>query len=151
MHLPLTGACQCTAVRYQSCAAPKTIYACHCTGCQRQSGSAFGISMLAPRDGVSFTHGTPKVWTRTADNGRKVECMFCPDCGTRLVHLPQHSPQMAIIRPGTLDDTSGVYLVGHIWTRSKQPWFEVPAGAVTYEQQPPDFTRLIEAYAARGS
>ena len=150
MRLPLTGSCQCGAVRYQSLAAPLTIYGCHCTECQHQSGSAFGISMLVARDGVSFTHGTAKTWTRTADKGRKIDCMFCPDCGTRLVHLPQQRPQIAIIRAGTLDDTSGVYLVGHIWTRSKQPWFQVPAGAVTYEQQPPDYAKLIEAYAARG-
>ena len=148
MKLPLTGACQCTAVRYQSTQAPKTIYACHCTECQRQSGSAFGTSMWVPRDAVSFTQGAPKQWTRTADNGRKIDCFFCPDCGTRLIHFPQHSPQMALIRPGTLDDTSGIHLAGHIWIRSKQPWFQIPADAVTYEQQPPDLAKLIEAYAA---
>ena len=130
-------------------AAPLTIYGCHCTSCQKQSGSAFGTSMLVPRDGVSYTHATPATWTRTAENGRKIECFFCGTCGTRLVQLPQHSPTLAIIRAGTLDDTSDVHLIGHIWIRSKQPWFQVPAGAVTYEQQPPDLTRLIEAYAAR--
>lgn len=145
---PLTGACQCHAVRYCLDAAPLSIYACHCTECQRQSASAFGLSMLAPRDKLAFTQGAPRAWVRTADSGRKVDCLFCPDCGTRLAHLPQHSPQMAIVRPGTLDDTSWIRLAGHIWTRSKQPWFEVPAGAIVYEQQPPDFGKLIEAYAA---
>ena len=148
MHLPLTGACQCRAVRYQCTAAPASIYACHCTECQRQSGSAFGTSMLVPRDAFSFAHGTPKTWTRLSDSGRKVDCLFCGDCGTRLVHLPQHSPQLAIIRPGALDDTKWIRLAGHIWLRSKQAWFEVPAGAVTYDQQPPDFSKLIEAYKA---
>ena len=105
--------------------------------------------MLVPRDGVSFTHGTPTLWLRTAENGRKVLAHFCGTCGTRLVHFPEHSPTRAIIRPGTLDDTSQLYLVGHIWTRSKQPWFKIPPDAVTYEQQPPDFAKLIEAYASR--
>ena len=149
MKLPLTGSCQCGAIRYQSTAAPLTVYGCHCTSCQTQSGSAFGTSMLVPRDGVSFTHGTPTLWLRTAENGRKVLAHFCGTCGTRLVHFPEHSPTRAIIRPGTLDDTSQLYLVGHIWTRSKQPWFKIPPDAVTYEQQPPDFAKLIEAYASR--
>ncbi len=148
MKLPLTGACQCRAVRYSCAAAPASIYACHCTECQRQSGSAFGTSMLVPREAFLITQGSPRTWVRTSDSGRKVDCAFCPDCGTRLVHLPQHSPGMAIVRPGTLDDTSWIRLAGHIWTASRQPWFEVPAGSVSYEQQPPDFAKLIEAYAA---
>ena len=148
MKLPLTGSCQCRNVRFQCTAAPASIYACHCTECQRLSGSAFGTSMLVPRDAFSVTQGTPRSWVRTSESGRRVECVFCPDCGTRLVHLPEHSPAMAIMRPGALDDTSWIRLAGHIWTRSKQPWFEVPPGSVTYEQQPPDFSRLIEAYRA---
>ena len=151
MKLPLTGSCQCGGVRYQVATPPLTIYACHCTGCQTQSGSAFGTSMLIERDAVSFTHGAPATWLRTTENGRKVLAHFCATCGTRLVHFPEHSPTRAIVRPGTLDDTSEVRLVGHIWTRSKQPWFEVPAGAVTYDQQPPDFAKLVAAYAARNS
>ena len=147
MKLPLTGACQCRAVLYRCTSAPVTVYACHCTECQRQSGSAFGTSMLVPREAFSFTDGAPRTWVRTGDSGRKVDCLFCPDCGTRLVHLPQHSPAMAIIRPGALDDTSWIRLAGHIWLRSKQPWFSVPSQAVTYEQQPPDFSVLIKAYA----
>ena len=126
----LVGGCQCRGVRYRCGASPVSIYACHCTECQRQSGSAFGSSMLVPRDTFSITQGTPKTWVRTSDSGRKVDCLFCPDCGTRIVHLPQHSPSMAIVRAGTLDDTSGIHLAGHIWTRSRQPWFRVPEGAV---------------------
>ena len=97
--------------------------------------------MLIARDAVSFTRGAPKTWVRTGDSGRKIDCLFCPECGTRLVHLPQHSPQAAIVRPGTLDDTSGLRLAGHIWLRSKQPWFHVPAGALSYDVQPPGLRR----------
>ena len=147
MKLPLTGGCQCGAVRYQSTVPAKAIYACHCTECQRQSGSAFGSSMLVPRDAFSFTRGVPKTWVRTADSGRKVDCLFCPDCGTRIVHMPQHSPTMAIVRAGTLDDTTGIHLAGHIWTNSRQPWFQAPLGTLNYDQQPPDMSKLIEVYA----
>lgn len=148
MARTLTGSCQCRAVRYRCEAEPASIYACHCTECQRQSGSAFGTSMLMPRSAFAFTQGAPRTWVRSSDSGRKIECLFCPDCGTRLVHLPQHSPQMAIVRAGTLDDTTWIRLAGHIWTRSRQPWFEVPADAVNYEQQPPDFSKLIATYSA---
>ena len=41
MRLPLSGGCQCGGVRYEIKAKPLTVYVCHCTECQRQSGSAF--------------------------------------------------------------------------------------------------------------
>ena len=48
--LPLEGGCQCGAVRYAISAAPLTLYCCHCTECQAQSSSAFGMSMLVDYD-----------------------------------------------------------------------------------------------------
>jgi len=42
---PLTGGCPCGAIRYQVTALPLLLYACHCTNCQRQSGSALAINM----------------------------------------------------------------------------------------------------------
>ena len=40
------GGCQCGAVRYEVTGEPKVVVACHCTDCQRQSGSAFGETMV---------------------------------------------------------------------------------------------------------
>ena len=41
-----TGGCQCGAVRYEVTGPPIKLYVCHCTECQRQSGSAFGMSFI---------------------------------------------------------------------------------------------------------
>ena len=44
-----TGGCQCGAVRYAIGGAPLALYVCHCRECQKQSASAFGISLeVAP-------------------------------------------------------------------------------------------------------
>lgn len=149
MKLPLTGACQCQAVAYEIRAEPKTLYACHCTECQRQSASAFSLSMVVPREAVVVTQGTPKQWRRVHESGRVIYCLYCGDCGVRLWHNPERNPQVTILKPGTLDDTSWLVPVGHIWTRSAQPWFEIPQDSVNYEVQPPDLSRLIEAWSAR--
>jgi hypothetical protein len=60
VKLPLTGGCQCGAVRYEIAAAPLAVYACHCTDCQRQSGGDFALSLIAPRESVRITKGTRK-------------------------------------------------------------------------------------------
>jgi hypothetical protein len=149
MQLPLTGACQCRALRYEIDAEPLALYACHCTECQKQSASAFALSMLVPRAAVRVTQGEPREWVRRADSGRTMSCMFCAQCGTRVFHLPHSNTQVTVIKPGTLDDTSWFDPVGHIWTRSAQPWVDIPADTVNYEVQPPDQAKLIAAWKAR--
>lgn len=149
MPRPLTGGCQCGACRYEVREPPLTIYACHCTECQRQSGSAFGMSMPVPRAGFSVTAGTPATWRRTAASGRAVDCLFCPACGTRLAHLPTRDDRLVNVKPGTLDDARWVRAVGHLWTRSAQPWVDVPNDVLRYDGQPADFEALYRAWAAR--
>src|SRR6266540_6887604 len=136
MKLPLTGGCQCGAVRYEVRAEPLTIYACHCTECQRQSGAAFALSMMVPRDAIVVTTGTPKEWRRPLESGRVILCLFCGDCGSRLCHNPERNPKVSILKPGTLDDTRWLQPVGHIWTRSAQPWFAISTDTVNYDGQP---------------
>ncbi len=142
------GGCQCGGIRYVITAPPLTLYACHCTECQRQSSSAFGLSMPVPRSGFTVTQGNPQLWTRTADSGRVVRCAFCPDCGTRLYHLPTRNDAVVNVKPGTLDDTSWLRPVAHVWTSSAQPWVIIPPNVLRYERQPPDFEALYAAWGA---
>jgi hypothetical protein len=153
MRLPLTGGCQCGALRYEIAAAPTTVYACHCRDCQRQTGAAFALSMIVARDTLRVIAGEPVDWlrpgTQTA-SGTPTHCMMCGACGTRLYNLPTRLPQLAIVRPGGLDDISWVVPVGHIWTDSAQPWVPIPADTVNYPRQPPDYRALIAAWQRRG-
>lgn len=152
MRLPLTGGCQCGAVRYEITAAPTTLYACHCSDCQRQTGSAFALSLIVPRDAVRVTQGAPAVWQRPgsqAASGTPADCLFCRDCGARLYHLPSRNRAIAVVKPGTLDDTSWLEPIGHIWTRSAQAWVRFEDGTLLYDGPPPDFTALSAAWQAR--
>lgn len=149
MKLPLAGGCQCGAVRYEIRADPMTLYACHCTECQRQSGSAFSLSLVVPRESVVVTGGTPKRWRRVHESGRVIQCLFCGDCGSRLWHEPERNPAVTILKAGTLDDTRWLYPVGHIWTRSALPWPGIPRDTVNYEMQQPDMSRFVDAWKAR--
>lgn len=153
MKLPLTGGCQCGGVRYEIAAEPLTVLACHCTECQRQSGAAFGLSMIVPTAAVRITKGTPKEWERPGSmthSGLPTACLFCDTCGARLYNIPARAPQNTVLKPGTLDDKTWFEPVGHIWTRSAQSWVDIPAGMLRYDGPPPDFAALQAAWAARG-
>jgi hypothetical protein len=148
--LPATGGCACGAVRYEIREQPLTVYACHCTDCQVQSGSAFALSMVVRRAAIEVAAGETRAWRRRADSGRMMSCVFCPACGTRLWNEPDRAPEMAVLKPGTLDDARSLRPVGHIWTRSAQRWFEFPPGTVLYEAQPPDLSPLVQAWQEHG-
>ena len=88
MSFPQSGGCQCGAVRYEISGPPVVVYACHCTECQRQSGSAFAMAAVIPQEHFRITKGSPKMFARKTGPAKTMECWFCPDCGTRLYHMP---------------------------------------------------------------
>lgn len=127
MPAPYTGGCQCGSVRYVLTTEPIRLVACHCTECQRQSGSAFGLSMLVKRDSLTVT-GPTKQFTRIADSGNDVAGVFCPDCGVRIYNAAKSAPDVLSLKPGTLDDTTWLRPGHFIWMKSAQGWVPVPDG-----------------------
>jgi len=148
MKRPLTGGCQCGAVRYEIRAAPITLYACHCTECQKQSSSAFGMSLSVPSSGFSITGGAPRHWQRPSDSGRTVDCHFCDACGTRIYHSGSGKADWLNVKPGTLDDTGWLQPIGHLWTRSAQGWVSFGDDTLVYDGQPEDMTELRRRWRA---
>ena len=147
-ELPLTGGCQCGAVRYELNAAPVVFYICHCLECQKQSSSAFGESVRVNIADL-IIEGEVKTYQRNSSSGNILECDFCPNCGTRLFHRRQSYTTTLNIKGGTFDDTSWLKPAGHIWTSSKQTWVKIPEDALTYEKQPDNYDELIKRWGER--
>jgi hypothetical protein len=61
---PIEGGCQCGAVRYRLDGKLYTLAVCHCTMCQRQSASAFGMSLAISRN-ASWLEPDAHFWTRS--------------------------------------------------------------------------------------
>ena len=72
-------------------------------------------------------------------------------CNTRLWSELEKNPKLAVVRPGTLDDTSWLRPVAHLWTRSAQPWFEFPEVVVRYATQPDDLMELVQLWGNRSA
>lgn len=141
-----TGGCQCGRVRYEIRSKPLTLYVCHCTECQKQSSSAFGMSMPVPREAVVILQGQLKEWSRVSQSGHQVTCSFCGECGTRLFHSPARNPKIINVKPGTLDDTRWLQPVGNLWTQSAQKWVVLSENMLNYPAQPQDYSQLFERF-----
>jgi hypothetical protein len=137
MPAPYTGGCECGAVRYVVSDEPSMVFACHCTICQTQSGSAFGMGMRMPASSFRLTKGTLKTFQRVAESGQVFTNSFCPDCGTRIHHQPSRFPGVISLKPGTLDDTSWLSPQGHVFMRSAQKWVCLPDDVQKFDTQPP--------------
>lgn len=147
--LPIYGGCQCKSIRYEISQMPLTMYACHCTECQTQSTSGFGMSMPTPKYGFRLTQGNHKIWARTSDSGRQVECAFCSECGTRLYHLPSRNKSIINVKPGTLDNKKLFEPVGNLWVKSAQHWVSITSEAINFPEQPSSFEPLYIAWQNR--
>ena len=139
MTFPRQGGCQCGAIRYEVGRPPSIIFACHCTACQRRSGSAFVVSMVVRDHDFRLTRGALTSQTRTGDSGAQLTHWFCVNCGTPILGVQRGTaPDVyQTVRLGTLDDVSGLRPTVHVWTRSAQDWVAVPAGPRSFEQNPP--------------
>lgn len=143
------GGCLCGAIRYRLTGDPVTLYACHCTDCQTATGSSFALSMIVPREAVDLVKGQPELYEVHFPDGRARRAYRCAHCSTHLWGEPLRVPNLRVLHPGTLDDTSWLEPAGHIWTRSKQPWVRLPADSLCYEDQPEDMLPLVRAWKAR--
>jgi len=143
------GGCLCGAIRYRLVGEPLTFYACHCTDCQRQTGSAFGLSMFVERTALELLQGGPKGFEVTMPDGRVKRGRFCSTCATRLWGEPLRYPDLRVLRPGTLDDPSAFDPIGHIWTDSARPGLTISEADVHYPGQPDDAGPLLRAWRDR--
>lgn len=129
-----TGGCQCGEVRYEFSGKPLALYICHCRECQKQSASAFGISLEVLRADFHVKQGKPKFWSRATDNGRKLKCAFCPTCGSRLWHESDPVSETLSIKGGSLDKPLDVSNAIHVWVTRKLPGILIPADAKQFPE-----------------
>ena len=125
----LQGGCLCGKVRFKANGPPLRTFACHCTFCQRLTGSSFYAESLFERDAVAFNEGELKQFEHRSDgSGKKVHVHFCPNCGTTVGLTFERWPDMRAISRGCFDDPNAVEIASHIWTRSAQTGVALPPG-----------------------
>lgn len=128
-----SGGCACGQLRYQLRGEPIITHGCHCSYCQRETGSACAVNLLFERDRVILSGPVVEVLTPSA-SGKGQRILRCPTCHVAVSsHYPGAGAAVHFIRAGTLDDRSGVAPDIHIYTSSKQGWLELPEDALVFD------------------
>jgi hypothetical protein len=103
---PLQGGCLCGAVRYEITTPPSTARYCHCTRCQRRTGTASSANALVPREGFRLLSGKEQVRSFRPPTG--VPKLFCSTCGSAVFSGDPFSDEQVVVRMGTLDRDPGI-------------------------------------------
>lgn len=131
-----SGRCHCGAATFVFDAAPVATFYCHCTDCQRTTGSPFSVELMVADRGFEIA-GELATYTVTGDSGGAVHRRSCARCGSGLFLACDSDPGFVFIKAGALDDQSVVRPEMHIFVSAKQPWMTIADDLPQYARMPP--------------
>jgi len=128
----MNASCQCGAVTFKTpLPQPLALFICHCDECKRQSSSAFGASAIFPRFPLPASE-LLSCYSRQTSTGQRLDCFFCKNCGTRIVHATPNKSVVSV-KAGCLAELDWGK-AKHIWV--KRAMVPIPEGAEKNEEEP---------------
>jgi hypothetical protein len=133
--LPLTGGCLCGGVHFEVDAPLVSASYCHCTRCQRRTGTAASAQGRIEPGSMRITRGEELVRAfRPPDGFAK---MFCGECGSALWSESPEGTVMSI-RLGAFDTDPGIRPSFHQFVAYAAPWEPIPDdGLPRHDERPP--------------
>ena len=146
-NLPVEGGCRCGALRFRITKAPLLTGACHCTGCQRMTASAFSLSAAIPTDSFELIQGEPVIGGLHGPVAHHFHCDFCKSW---VFTRAEGMDWFVNVRPTMLDAPGNFTPFVELFTADKLPWVTTPAKH-SFAGSPDlgDFQKLMVEFAAR--
>ncbi len=133
--MKIAGGCLCGKVRYSADCEPIFTGVCHCTTCQKGTGTAFAVVVAVPTPMLDV-QGTMTTFTGHGDSGKATYRRFCPECGSPLIDEAEIMPDVSMILAGTLDDTSWLSPGMEIYCDSAQSWVKLAGDRTRFPKMP---------------
>ena len=114
---------------------PLFVNCCHCRWCQRESGASFALNAMIEADRVASLGVEPEVVDSPSESGSGQKIARCPKCRVAVwSNYAGAGPVVRFVRVGTLDNPDLLPPDIHIFTETKQPWVQLPAGTPAVPQ-----------------
>jgi hypothetical protein len=139
------GGCRCGQVRFRVTGQPIMTMACHCTGCQRMTSSAFSLSALYTSDAFEVVQGETVIGGLHGPTRH----FFCPHCMSWLFTQPEGLDEFVNVRATMLDDARNFTPFIETYTSEALPWAKTPA-VHSFEKFPPmeRYPELVAEFAS---
>lgn len=126
-----TGSCLCGDVKFNYKSEPGMFLMCHCTDCQKSTGSPVASIIIVPEDDF-IVNGS----TSSYECEAKVTRSFCKICGSQIFSRIESAPGMVAIKTGVLDEQPNIKPNLVCWTKSKPNWLEINHPEIAFEENP---------------
>lgn len=130
------GGCLCSAVRFKVKGAPLRMAQCHCTDCQRASGTGHMSNVIFNAADVDVS-GVTASYASVSDSGNTLTRHFCPTCGGRLFLFSAARPNMIVMAAGAFDDSSWFEPQVVLFTKRRPKWDITTDAVPGFEGMPP--------------
>ena len=131
----LEGGCGCGAVRYRLTDKPYIVHNCHCSRCQRQTGTGSAVNAFIESDRFEHLSGELREDEFETGSGGVQVVVRCAKCATPLwSYYPRLERKVAAVRVGTLDDPSAAPPDVAIFVADKPSWASLPDGVQAFDQ-----------------
>jgi hypothetical protein len=122
--MPLTGGCGCGAVRFELTSPPVSAHYCHCTRCQRRTGTAASANARVRPESFCIVKGIEdlRAW-KPADGWEK---WFCGECGSALFSKHPRDLELMSIRLGAFDSDPAIRPAMRQFVAYAAPWEPIP-------------------------
>ncbi len=121
--MKVDGKCLCGAVSYEAEVDTSKIVICHCTDCQTNSGTAYGVVAVVVDGTFKLLTGELRTFVKVADSGNRREQAFCGECGSPLwATSVGDGPKVHGLRVGTLAERDRLAPRRQVWLRSALAW-----------------------------
>lgn len=130
--MQVDGCCHCGAISFRAEIDPQQVLICHCTDCQKLSGSAYRTVAPVVPGSFKLLGGEMKTYVKVAEDGTPRAQTFCPECGTPIYAGPvDGAAGMLGIRVGTLDQRDHLLPRKQYYASSAQSWVQDLAAVET--------------------
>jgi hypothetical protein len=130
---PITGGCLCGGVRYEITEPLTGSGYCHCTRCQRRTGTAASANAAVAPGSLRVLQGEELVSGWTPDGGF-TKC-FCSRCGSALWSQDPENPETKGVRLGTLDADPGIRPTYRQFLAYAVAWEPVPDDGLSHHPE----------------
>ena len=131
----ISGSCLCGEVKYEFTGPTKVFQYCHCTRCQKITGTAHASNIIIDPVHFKWTMGESNVGRYELPEAKHFASSFCKTCGSTLPWITQSKKAM-IIPAGTLDNDPKVKPIHNIFYADKACWYEDVNDLVKYDELP---------------
>ena len=126
----MKGQCVCGQISYEVVGPIKNLYQCHCSICQKQTGSAAQTGFFVSAQDFSWLSGKSLISNYSKESGYSVS--FCSKCGSTVPNVFRTGDKYWV-PAGAFDNLDGAKIQHHIFVANKAEWDEIGGSSTQHE------------------